>query len=328
VADRPWGFWTESKLDMLSAYLRAFNTASKRARVTLYLDLFAGQDTNVNKHTGLPIDGSLRRALSTEPPFTVLRGFELRADRAASLQLAYQASAPGRDVLIFPGDVHQSLHSALAGLSEYRWAPTFAFVDPDGVEARWELFEALAAHKGPGRTKVELFLLLVSPQIVRVVNNKLDSRNLQRASQQVTDMFGSDEWRPILADRQAGVLDPERTRDELTNLMRWRLETALGYKFTHTLRLTNLQGTPLYDMIFATDHEVGDKIMSDVYRAAAARFPRMRQEIRARRRDQSEAALGSEGFWSHAELAQDAPLKAGETYQRVPPSPPYGSTGG
>lgn len=74
MADRPWGFWTESKLGMLSAYLRAFNIASKRARSTVYLDLFAGQDTNINKHTGLPLDGSLRRALSTDPPFTVLRG--------------------------------------------------------------------------------------------------------------------------------------------------------------------------------------------------------------------------------------------------------------
>jgi hypothetical protein len=113
----------------------------------------------------------------------------------------------------------------------------------------------------------------------------------------VTNLFGSDEWRPILADRQSGVLDPERTRDELTNLMRWRLETALGYNFTHSLRLTNVQGSPLYDMIFATDRDVGDKIMSDVYRSAAVRFPRMRTEIRARQRDLEEAAAGREGFW-------------------------------
>lgn len=81
-------------------------------------------------------------------------------------------------------------------------------------------------------------MLLVSPKVGRVVNNSLDARNLQRAEQQITDLFGSDEWRPILADRQSGVLDPERTRDELTNLMRWRLETVLGYKFTHSIRLT------------------------------------------------------------------------------------------
>jgi three-Cys-motif partner protein len=310
---------------MLSSYLRAFTTASKKARATVYLDLFAGQDTNINRDTGIRLEGSLRRALATQPPFDILMGFELREDRAASLQASYRALAPERDVRVFPGDVHTSLGPALAAISDFRWAPTFAFVDPDGVEARWELFQTLADHKVAGLTKVELFLLLVSPQIMRVVNNSLDRGNRHRAEQQVTDLFGSDEWRPILTDRQAGVLDAERARDELTNLMRWRLENALGYKFTHTLRLTNAHGTPLYDMIFATDHAVGDKIMSDVYRGAAARFPRMRQEIRARRRDRDEAALGLEGLWSHADLVRDAPLGAEETYQRLPASPPYGS---
>lgn len=311
---------------MLSAYLRAFTTASKRAGETVYLDLFAGQEKNLNKHTGLPIDGSLKRALTTEPPFSVLRGFELRAERAASLQTAYRASALGRDVLVYPGDVHQSLRPALAQLTQYRWAPTFAFVDPDGVEAGWELLETLALHKGPGRTKIELFLLLAGPQIGRVVHGGLRDASLERAEQLVTDRFGTNKWYPILADRQAGALDAERARDELTNLMRWRLENVLGSRFTHSLRLTNLNGVPLYDMIFATDHEVGDKIMFSVYRTAAAKFPRMRNEIRARRRDQEEEASGAVGLWSNEQLLQDAPLKGGETYRRVPPTPPYSTT--
>jgi hypothetical protein len=57
VAERPWGFWTESKLDMLSAYLPAFTTASKRSPSTVYLDLFAGQVTNVSRDTGRQIEG-------------------------------------------------------------------------------------------------------------------------------------------------------------------------------------------------------------------------------------------------------------------------------
>jgi three-Cys-motif partner protein len=73
VAERPRGFWTESKLDMLSAYLPAFTTASKRAPSTVYLDLFAGQATNVSRDTGRPIEGSLLRAVQTTPPFTVVR---------------------------------------------------------------------------------------------------------------------------------------------------------------------------------------------------------------------------------------------------------------
>jgi three-Cys-motif partner protein len=199
-------------------------------------------------------------------------------------------------------------------------------VDPEGVEARWELLETLAQHRKPPRTKVEIFLLLASPQIGRVVHNRLDDRNFQRASQQVTDLFGSEEWRPVWEARQLGALDPEQTRDELTNLMRWRLETVLGYKFTHSLRVTNVQGTPIYDLIFASDHPVGDKIMSDVYRSAADKFPQMRIEIRARQRDQDEAASGEEGFWPMEELVQEAPpLKPRERYKRVPPTPPYGA---
>jgi three-Cys-motif partner protein len=324
VAERPWGFWTESKLDMLSAYLPAFTTASKKAPSTVYLDLFAGQATNVSRDTGRPIEGSLLRALQTKPAFTVVRGFELQQQRARSFQEAFRAEFPDRDVVVHAGDVHDTLQSALASLAPYRWSPTFAFIDPDGVEARWELLEVLAAHKARRRRKVELFLLLVSPQIVRVVNDSLDPHDLEHAEQQVTDLFGSAEWRPILKGRRSGALDAERTRDELTNLMRWRLEKTLGYRFTHTLRLTNVIGVPLYDMIFATDHEVGDKIMRSVYRKAAERFPKMRQEAHARRRDRMERTAGINALFAHEELVKDAPLRPYGSYQYIPPVPPYG----
>ncbi|MGH3766767.1 MAG: three-Cys-motif partner protein TcmP [Pseudonocardiaceae bacterium] len=323
MAERPWGFWTESKLDMLSAYLPAFTTASKSAPTTVYLDLFAGQAGNVSRDTGKPIEGSLLRALQTEPPFTVVRGFEFQPERARSLQEAFRARFPRRDVIVHAGDVHDALRSALETLAPHRRAPTFAFIDPDGIEARWELLEVLAAHKVAG-TKVELFLLLASPQIVRVVNNRLDQYDLDHAEQQVTDLFGSTEWRSILSGRQSGALDPARTRDELTNLMRWRLEKALRYRYTHTLRLTNTQGVPIYDMVFATDHEAGDRIMRSVYHKAAERFPKMRQEARARRRDRKEQEAGTSSLFTNEELVKDTPLGSHETYQHTPPVPPYG----
>ncbi len=236
MAERPWGFWTESKLDMLSAYLPAFTTASKKAPSTVYLDLFAGQATNVSRDTGIPIEGSLLRAVQTTPPFTILHGFELRHKRARS-----------------------------------------------------------------------------------GVNDSLDPGDLERAEQQVTDLFGSTEWRAILDGRQSGALDAERTRDELTNLMRWRLEKTLGYGFTHTLRLTNVYGVPLYDMIFATDHQVGHTIMKSVYSKAAERFPKMREDARARRRDRKEREAGSDALFRNEELVRDAPLRASESYQHTPP---------
>jgi hypothetical protein len=144
------------------------------------------------------------------------------------------------------------------------------------------------------------------------------------AEKQVTDLFGTSIWRPILSARRSGLLSPEQTRDELTNLMRWRLEKNLGYRYTHAVRLTNANGTPIYDMVFATDHEVGDKIMKSVYAKAAARFPQMRQEARARRRDRKESEAGMSGFFTHEQLATDAPLRAQDAYKHAPPVEPYG----
>jgi hypothetical protein len=63
-------------------------------------------------------------------------------------------------------------------------------------------------------------------------------------------------------------------RDELTNLMRWRLEKYLGYKTTLGFKVTNTNGQGIFDMIFATDHWAGEKIMTDLCSAAMRRQPR------------------------------------------------------
>lgn len=315
---------------MLSDYLPAFTVASQRSPARVYLDLFAGTDHNESRETGERIRGSLRRALETTPEFTVVRGFELSPQRASSLEAAYRTEFPSRDLRIFPGDVHNSLGQALSELAATRdpdlqRAATFAFVDPDGVEARWSLLKMLAGHKHPASTKVELFILLASSQIGRVVHDRLDPQDLERAELLISNLFGTDGWRPILDARRRNRLDAPQARDELTNLMRWRLETDLGYKYTHTVRLTNTHGTPLYDMVFATDHDVGHKIMKDVYKKAAGRFPQMRQQARARLKDKAASEIGDEGLFSSVEALGTEPLLRGEqVYVHEPPVLPYG----
>src|SRR3954451_7976538 len=42
-APRPWGYWTEVKLEILGDYLNAFLTASQSQREVIYLDAFAGE---------------------------------------------------------------------------------------------------------------------------------------------------------------------------------------------------------------------------------------------------------------------------------------------
>ena len=38
---------------------------------------------------------------------------------------------------------------------------------------------------------------------------------------------------------------PAEAREKYVNLMRWRLESSLGYRFTHPFELRNLRDVPL-----------------------------------------------------------------------------------
>ena len=39
----------------------------------------------------------------------------------------------------------------------------------------------------------------------------------------------------------------------------------LGYKVTRHFEMKNIQGAPLYNMIFASDNDAGEKIMKHIY---------------------------------------------------------------
>lgn len=272
---RAWGFWTRGKLDILRNYLDAFTTASQSADERLYFDLFAGETENVDRITGEPIHGSARIALSTDnPPFTRLRFFEI--NRPAELEARLRAEFPDRDLGVYPGDCNETIHRALEELTHLNWAPAFAFIDPNGPDVRWTTLEALAAFKAKRRTKVELWMLFPEPMFVRFL--RTDGGDVEPDhARRITGMYGSHQWRQVYQARLDGRLTPADARAEYVNLMRWRLQTVLGYTWTHTLEVHNERDLPIYHLIFATDHDAGDRIMRHLYGKALEDFPKMRQ---------------------------------------------------
>jgi hypothetical protein len=98
----------------------------------------------------------------------------------------------------------------------------------------------------------------------------------------------------------ADAISGADAREEYVNLMRWRLERELGYRFTHPFELKNTRGGTLYHMIFATDHDAGTRIMESIYINAAKRVPEMQKEARDRARGQLsldiDVAAASEGY--------------------------------
>jgi three-Cys-motif partner protein len=297
-AGRSWGYWTQAKLSVLDEYLGAFVRASSGPSERVYLDAFAGEGSGLDRLSGEAFKGSARIALEVgEPGFTRFRFFE-KGWRAGELEARLRADYPGRDIVVSQGDCNETIPRVLSELAALRWAPTFAFLDPDGMELAWSTLRALADHKKGYRTaadkpeyKMELWMLFPSGGLVRTLaleEGKLTASDEQRA----TRLFGDESWRPIYDRRLDGRLAGADTREEYVNLMRWRLERDLGYRWSHPLELRNTRGVPLYHMLFATDNEAGTQIMEHVYRAAAGRIPAMQQEARDRARGQIALDLG------------------------------------
>ena len=104
--------------------------------------------------------------------------------------------------------------------------------------------------------------------------------------------------------------------------MRWRLERILGYDKTHALEVFNEQGSSIYHMIFATDHEAGDRIMTSIYRNAVNEFPIMRERARRLRQAKEREEQGVMQLFDDTGL--QAPAEPDEIfYEHEPPWAPW-----
>lgn len=63
-------------------------------------------------------------------------------------------------------------------------------------------------------------------------------------------MVGTDIWSNINQGPLNGELEPREARDEYVNLKRWRLESELGYRWTHTSEVRTEGDRPIYHLIF------------------------------------------------------------------------------
>ena len=272
-APRAWGFWTKVKLEALERYLKAFTKASKSAPSTLYLDLFAGVANDVLRDEDEIIAGSTIRALKTEPKFTKLVLFEL-ANKARQLENRLKEQFPGEQRYeIAPGDCNQTISQVLEDLkskdqsNDYSKSPSFAFIDPCGLNIHWETLVKIAGFKKEAvssrisGTKVEMWVLLSDPTIFRV--SGLD------ATQSITRMYGTNAWEAISGRRQSREIEPLEARKLYVDLFRSRLENSLEYEHTMAMYFVGERKMPMYTMIFATDHiTAGKPIMESVYRKA------------------------------------------------------------
>jgi three-Cys-motif partner protein len=70
---------------------------------------------------------------------------------------------------VFAGDCNGHIGEALNWLQPVRWAPTFAFLDPRGLQVAWLTVERLARWRADKKTKAEQWMLFPEPALARAV---------------------------------------------------------------------------------------------------------------------------------------------------------------
>jgi three-Cys-motif partner protein len=328
MTGRGWGLWSQIKLDVLNRYMHQFlQTTKNKSTERIYLDLFAGEPENFTRATGERVVGSASLALSQQnPSFTRIALFELEAN-AHALELDLRSKYPSSPFRVHAGDCNETLAGALDELKPVSWAPTFAFIDPDGPDCHWSTLELLASFK-PSRSKTKVeFWLLFPTMFMRQLPLTGAPFRLEDAAQ-ITRMYGIDQWKRIFEARRSDEIGPEQARGEYVNLMRWRIEQALGYRWTHPLEIPNERGNPIYTMILATDSEAGTRIMSSLYRHAAGQFPVMRMQSQRIRERKARDEAGTNSLFDVSGIEdfevdpRNYPLGS---YSHVPPVPPRGT---
>jgi three-Cys-motif partner protein len=258
---REWGPHSYEKVSILADYLGQFAVAAKGAPNRVYLDAFGGETINVLKGTDRQFPGSAELALGVAPPFTHVRLFEKHAARAASLRSLPRS--PVTDLEVIEGDCNAEIARVLAGLPV--GAPTFAFLDPDGMELNWSTIQRIADHKRAyaqehDRSKVEMWVLLPTAGIVRMLGRNREYAESQGLPRQVARLYGAwGPWQTVWEARIDGRLSPGDAKRAYLFLYMDRL-ADLGYKHLLVRPIHNSRNE-LYAMVFATDHPAGAQIM-------------------------------------------------------------------
>lgn len=240
---------TEIKLDAISDYLGFYTQALKQKPkpetpfILWYIDAFAGSgERTATRETGgilenrpisvdaVQLDGSAKRALAIEPPFSKYVFVERDARRAAKLRTL---AGEGRSIKVLNGDANEVLQQLF---DQPPWSRkglnrAVVFLDPYDMAVRWATLVALAKTKA-----VDVWYLFPLNATVRqLAHDYAAVDNPKQAS--LDEIFGTRDWREDLykEDVTSDLFTPvNRTRRSVTQsqieaYVRKRLNSLFPY---------------------------------------------------------------------------------------------------
>ena len=250
------GSWTREKLTYVEKYASAFMRAMAPKRKAgrwaelVYLDLLAGPGRGIDKDTGVEFDGSPLRGLKVTPAFDRLFFADLSRRNVEALRRRVPPEDLSR-VELRVGDCNVVAREVVAQLSLQ--ALGLAFVDPQGFEVTFRLFQTLATRR--------VDVLFLFPSGIGIVRNL---RQFAREARSPMDaLWGGREWRDLPPAKLAvGTrLNPE---DALSLDRPWVLGfrakmAAIGFQYQDEGDpcFTNEKNAPMYHLLFFSQDPAG-----------------------------------------------------------------------
>lgn len=248
------GRWTETKLEILEAYLNAYTTALKHKPFKLiYIDAFAGTGQIERQEDGETIGflhGSTERALRVrDRPFDELIFIERDPGRCAELERLRKAH-PERRISIDQGEAN----SALKGLHrDWGACRGVLFLDPFATELEWTTLKRIASLNA-----LDTWILFPVSAIVRMLPASRPPDEISpKWAHRLTRVFGDESWRRLYReDPQQDLFGgPRSVRekgvDGLLTIYKGNLENLFGDRFLSTSRrLVSSRDSPLFEFMF------------------------------------------------------------------------------
>ena len=259
---RPSGAWVAERLDYVRRYIDIFETSMRsKWHQRNYIDLFAGPGKNVRKDTGEILLGSPILSLRTRYPFTGYFFADLDPSNVKALEQRCSASPLSDLVHIYNENANRIVSVVVSSIQQFSThSLNLAFLDPEGLELEWSTVAQL------GTLRCDLIIHYSQQGLSRFMEAAYETGEETR----IDRFFGNEDWRGIYTSwrnksRKTGM------HRELIDLYKDRL-ISLGYQevkqsdeiMTEPLIRNTKRNAPLYRLIFASKHPLGDEFWQKV----------------------------------------------------------------
>ncbi|MBI1321215.1 MAG: three-Cys-motif partner protein TcmP [Candidatus Hydrogenedens sp.] len=277
------GDWTRDKLDRFGNYLAPFTTALKNTGFELiYMDAFAGsgeitlasdaaeQDIELFQDEVSAGDdlteGSVVRALRTDPPFARYYFIEKDRHRASALQRIVQ-SYPHLSTTILIEDANVAIPRLCEEIN-WRTSRAVLFLDPYGMQMNWSTIEAVAKTG-----KIDTWLLLPYASAINRMLRR-DGKLPESWEAKLNTFFGTDEWKNrCYRSSPQFELDfvdesPEVQKmwnlEDILSFCIVRLDSVFEYVYPEPKVLRTKDGHELFALCFACGNKAGARVAKKI----------------------------------------------------------------